>query len=445
MQRVADAARYPAIGASVNLKGKLSTLGKPLPRAEPPPSTQATLALLRERMAQILAPHRGCQVAEPPPAPRWTAPEGTAGGDDFSDLPFVVETTDHGTLWRRQQVLAPSSHVGRIPLEAARDASGQMLALLALCPELAECAPSRALFLDTETTGLGGAGAMAFLVGLAWFEGSGQLVLEQLLLREPADEPALLCHLSRRLDHASVLVTYNGKTFDMPLLSSRFVMNRLPHPRVPPHLDLLHVARRLHKSRLGQCRLVSLESGVLGFERGPDVPGEEIPPLYSHYLRTGQASVLWPVVEHNAWDVMSMAALTGLYGEPVEVLHADDLVGLAQTLKRAGALAEADEVAERAVQRGAGPRARYVRGKIAKARGDKNRALADFESLSEELDDPGLRLELVKLYEHHVKQPLKALTLLERGTKESCASAQRRHERLTRKYMKSIGLSGYKR
>lgn len=427
----------------MSLKAKLSTLGTPLPRAETPPSTLATLELLRQRMAEILAPHRGCQTAkaDPPAVPRW-APQAPQGTEDFSDLPFVVENSAHGTLWRRQQSLPSSSHVGRIPLEAARDASARMLALLGLCPELAECPLDGALFLDTETTGLGGTGALAFLVGLAWFEGSGQLVLEQLLLREPADEAALLHHLGQRLDRASMLVTYNGKTFDMPLLSSRFVMNRMSLPRVPPHLDLLHVARRLHKARLGQCRLVSLESGVLGFERGPDVPGEEIPPLYTHYLRTGQASVLWPVVEHNAWDVMSMAALTGLYGEPVEALHADDLVGLAQTLKRAGALAAAEEVAERAVQRGAGPRARYVRGRIAKARGDKNRALADFESLSEELDDPALRLELAKLYEHHVKAPLKALSMLERGTGEPLASAQRRHERLLRKYMKQKELRG---
>lgn len=420
----------------MNLKGKLSTLATPIQRPEPPPSTSATLAVLRQRMAEILAPHRPDRVAEPVlPPPIWTPPEA---GEDLSELPFVLEPTEHGTLWRRRQLLAPSSHVGRIPLEAARDASAQMLALLALCPDLGGCALERALFLDTETTGLGGTGALAFLVGLAWFNGSGQLVLEQLLLRQPADEAALLHHLTHRFAAASMLVTYNGKTFDMPLLSTRFVMNRLPAPRTLPHLDLLHVARRLHKGRLGQCRLVSLESGVLGFERGPDVPGEEIPPLYTHYLRTGQASVLWPVVEHNAWDVMSMAALTGLYGEPVEALHAEDLIGVAQTLKRAGALEQADEVADRAVQRGAGPRARYVRGKIAKARGDKNRALADFESLAEELDDPGLRLELAKLYEHHVKAPLKALTMLDRGTGESLVSAQRRRERLNKKYLKLI-------
>lgn len=420
----------------MDIKGKLSTLGTPLLRPEIAPGSAATLALLRERMAEILAPHRSCQVVEPvriaPPPPL------ALDAEDFSELPFVVEPTDAGPLWRRQQLLAPSSHVGRIPLEAARDASSQMLALLALCPELSGCALDRALFLDTETTGLGGTGAMAFLVGLAWFDASGRLVLEQLLLREPADETALLLHLSRRLREASLLVTYNGKTFDMPLLATRFVMNRLTAPPFPPHLDLLHVARRLHKDRLGQCRLVSLESGVLGFERGPDIPGEEIPPLYSHYLRTGRANVLWPVVEHNAWDVMSMAALTGLYGEPIEALHADDLVGLAKTLKRAGALEAADQVAERAVQRGAGPRARFVRGQIAKARGDKNRALADFEGLSEEVDDARVRLELAKLYEHHVKAPLKALTMVERGTGEPEILIERRRERLIKKHLKSI-------
>jgi hypothetical protein len=316
-----------------------------------------------------------------------------------------------------------------------------MLALLALSPELSDRALSGALFLDTETTGLGGSGAVAFLVGLAWFEPGGQLVLEQLLLREPGDEPAMLRHLGRRLQRASLLVTYNGKSFDMPLLLGRYVMNRLPEPAPVPHLDLLHVARRLHKARLGQCRLVSLESGVLGFERGDDIPGCDIPPLYGHYLRTGDGGVLWPVVEHNAWDVMSMAALTGLYGEPVEALHPLDLVGVARTLKRAGALAEASRVAERAVELGAGASALLVRGQIAKARGDKARALVDFELLSEELDDARVRLELAKLYEHFVKQPLRALDMLERGTGELPKNCERRRQRLMLKILKSQELS----
>lgn len=423
----------------MDIKGKLSTLASPLPRPSVEAETTTRLAQLREQMAALLARGgAGAPAASPPPMLRRfdDAPE-------LSDLPFVVERTAAGPLWRRHQQLAPSAHVGRIPLEAARDASSEMLALLALSPELCGCAIQGALFLDTETTGLGGTGAMAFLIGLAWFEPDGHLVLEQLLLRQPADETAMLRYLSQRLASASVVVTYNGKTFDLPLLISRFVMNRLEEPRLPPHLDLLHVARRLHKDRLGQCRLVSLESGVLGFERGEDdIPGAEIPPLYSHYLRTGDGAVLWPVVEHNAWDVMTMAALTGLYGEPFEALHAEDLVGVARTLRRAGALEQADRAAERAVERGAGPRALFVRGQIAKARGDKNRALADFERLSAEIDDARVRLELAKLYEHHVKQPLKALDMVQLGTGEGAEQLQRRRERLMVKYSKLLNNSG---
>src|SRR5690606_20452066 len=144
--------------------------------------------------------------------------------------------------------------------EAARDACPEMLALLALDPDVGTCDPSGALFLDTETTGLGGAGSVAFLVGLGAFDARGRLVLEQLLLRAPEDEAALLDYLVGRLEQASLLITYNGKTFDMPLLGCRFVMHRIPAPKAIPHLDLLHVARRLHKERLGQCRLISLRS-----------------------------------------------------------------------------------------------------------------------------------------------------------------------------------------
>lgn len=426
----------------MNIKGKLSTLASPLPRPSVEAETHARLALLREQMAALLARGGVTSPTAGAPHPHLTVRPELGDARELSDLPFIVETTEGGRLWRRHQQLAPSTHVGRIPLEAARDASAEMLALLALSPGLARCCLDGALFLDTETTGLGGTGAVAFLVGLAWFDASGHLVLEQLLLRQPTDEPAMLRHLAGRLARASLLVTYNGKTFDMPLLLTRFVMNRLDEPELPPHLDLLHVARRLHKDRLGQCRLISLESGVLGFERGEDIPGSEIPPLYGHYLRTGEGSILRPIVDHNAWDVMSMAALTGLYGEPLEVLHAEDLVGVARTLRRAGALDAANRAAERAVARGAGPRALFVRGQIAKARGDKNRALLDFEQLSAEIDDARVRLELAKLYEHHVKQPLKALSMVEQGTGEGDQQLQRRRERLLRKHMKLLKLSG---
>ncbi len=417
----------------MDIKSKLSTLATPLESREAAATPGETLAILRRRMQELLE-------REPlvPPSGGVGVPLGPAPDSDCSDLPFVIEHTDRGVLWRRQETLAPSTHVGRIPLEAARDASSEMLALLALSPELVACRLDRALFLDLETTGLGGSGSLAFLVGLAWFDANGQLVIEQLLLRDPGDEPAMLEHLAERVTRSSLLVTYNGKTFDMPLLMTRYLMNRLPEPPRRPHLDLLHVARRLHKQRLGQCRLISLESGVLGFERREDdIPGGEIPPLYNHYLRTGDGGVLAPVVDHNAWDVMSMAALTGLYGEPLEALHCTDLVGLARTLHRAGALEQAVHVADRAVERGAGPSALFLRGQLAKARGDKGNALADFERLSQEVDDPRVRLELAKLYEHHVKAPLKALHLVELGTGEKPLQVQKRRERLALKAIKS--------
>ena len=158
-----------------------------------------------------------------------------------------------------------------------------------------------------------------------------------------------------------------------------------------------------------------------------------MPARYAHFLRTGDEQALAMVVEHNAWDVASMAALVGLYGEPVELLAPDDLACLARTLKRGKALDLAHQVAERAISRGAGPNGYRVRGEIAKARGDRDAALADFEHLSREVDDPALRLELAKLYEHHVKAPEKALEVVLAGTGEAEPALARRRSRLEKK------------
>jgi hypothetical protein len=274
------------------------------------------------------------------------------------------------------------------------------------------------------------------LVGLAWFETSGRLVLEQLVLPDPGGEKALLRQLRNRIEAASSLVSFNGKAFDLPLLQSRCIMNRLPPFALPPHLDLLHVARRLHRARLGQCRLTHVEAEVLGFLREDDIEGNEIGARYGHFLRTGEREALRAIVEHNAWDVMSMAALVGLYGEPVPALHPDDLVGLARTLKRAGALSAATAAADRAIDEGAGPEALRARGLIFKARGDRERALRDFESFAQAVEDPAARLELAKLYEHFVKRPDKALQMLELGTAEQPAQAEKRRGRLLQKLSK---------
>jgi len=347
-------------------------------------------------------------------------------------LPFFERDTALGCVSWRSELLKPSHYVGRIPTSAAHAADPALLALLALDPKLASLDPRTALYLDTETTGLGGSGALAFLIGMAWFDGD-QLRLEQVLLRSPADERAGLELVAERIEQASFLVTYNGKSFDLPLLASRRVMTRAPALAVRPHLDLLHVARRLHRTRLGACRLTLLESEVLGFERGPDVQGADIPARYSHFLRTGDEAALTDVVEHNALDVVSMAALVGLYGEPLTSLHEQDLVSLARTYHRAGDAQRTDEALEYALERGAGRHAIRARGEIAKARGERAQALVDFESLAADLDDSSARLELAKLYEHFAKEPLKALKLALIGTAETTEAQSRRVSRLSRK------------
>jgi len=382
------------------------------------------LVALRAQMERILG-------REPRPRPKRVEP-------DIVELPFLRKETNSGPVFRRLERLRSSYHVGRMPVDAALGASAEALALLALDPALALVAPDRALYLDTETTGLGGSGTIAFLVGLAWFD-DGQLVIEQLLLRRPSEEAALLECVAERIEAASALVTFNGKAFDIPTLCGRYVMNRLPEPPTRPHLDLLHVARRLHRSRVGSCTLRAVEGEVLGFVRDADIDGVDVAPRYGHFLRTGDESVLGPVIEHNAWDVVSMAALVGLYGEPLGALHHDDLVGLARTYRRARAFEHAVVAADAAVSRGAGVEGLRIRGEIAKARGDRQRALADYEALAGAVDDAAARFELVKLYEHFVKEPARALEVLARGTGELPEAVERRRARLERKAAKRQG------
>ena len=393
----------------------------PAPSALSSPSG-SVLEDLRARMDAILARTRAEPKREPPRV-------------DIADLPFCVEDTTAGPLHSRIVRHGGEHRIGRIPIAPARRADANLLALLALDPRL---------YLDTETTGLGpGAGTVAFLVGLAWFDQGRDgmppaLVVEQLLVRRLGEEGPVLARVAERLRAASMLVTFNGKSFDMPVLRTRFVMGRLEIPPEPPHFDLVHVARRLHKGRGVGATLGAVEREVLGFVRENDVPSGEVSACYLHFLRTGDPRALMGVVEHNAWDVVSMAALVGLYGEPLEgtQLEAGDLVGVARTLKRAGVADLAYEVADTAVARGAGNDATRARAEIAKARGDKARALADFETLAESVDDPSVRLELAKLYEHHAKDVTRALALVEAGTGEKSDSRVRRETRLRRKLEK---------
>ncbi len=171
--------------------------------------------------------------------------------------------------------------------------------------------PDEWLFLDTETTGLsGGSGTYPFLVGLAWWDGGG-LEIEQLFMREYSEERSLLFALRERIAQRPVLVTFNGKSFDWPLLETRYRMSRklsLPIPRA--HLDFLHPARNLWRLRLGSVRLSELERHVLGWDRGADLLSGLIPQIYFDYLRGGPPERLVPVLNHNQMDLRGLAALS---------------------------------------------------------------------------------------------------------------------------------------
>jgi len=171
--------------------------------------------------------------------------------------------------------------------------------------------PEQWLFLDTETTGLaGGSGTYAFLVGLAWWEGGG-LQIEQFFMRDYSEERSLLFALAERIAVRPVLVTFNGKSFDWPLLETRYRMSRKISPPTPrAHLDFLHPARNLWRLRLGSVRLSELERHVLGWDRGADVLSDLIPRIYLDFVRGGSPERLIPVFNHNQMDLRGLAALS---------------------------------------------------------------------------------------------------------------------------------------
>jgi len=165
------------------------------------------------------------------------------------------------------------------------------------------------IFLDTETTGLGGAGTMAFLVGIGYFD-KENFVVKQLFMRDYDEEPAMLSYLENELASRKGLITFNGKSFDWNLLNSRFISNRIKlRLNDPVHLDLLHISRTIWKRKLQSCRLISLEENLLGLKRNDDIPGYLIPAAYFKYVNDRNAKDMKRVLEHNKLDIISMVAL----------------------------------------------------------------------------------------------------------------------------------------
>ncbi|MEO6796862.1 MAG: ribonuclease H-like domain-containing protein [Candidatus Dormibacter sp.] len=239
------------------------------------------LDALRARLAELGARHARRAASRAPQA----APIGTS-----------TEETPFGPVAVREEWFAEDD----APATEA----------LARCLGLEPTALESPLYLDTETTGLsGGSGVVAFLIGLAWRDGDG-IRLAQYFLQDLDQEPALLWAVGQRVSRAGCLVTYNGRTFDWPLLQTRLVMRRVrPAWSVAFHLDLLPIARRIFRPRLPDCALQTIEQAVLDLHRHEDLPGWMIPGRYFAWLRGAGPDAMEPIFAHNRQDVLSMARL----------------------------------------------------------------------------------------------------------------------------------------
>ena len=263
---------------------------------------------------------------------------------DRGDFGGIVIQGTHGEFVLKRTVYAFNSYYGNIPLSDLLSATFQDIQWWTRLD--GDISLEDIIFLDTETTGLaGGTGTIAFLIGLGYITKDG-LVVEQYLMRDFDEELPMLTAVMDVLQRYKVLVTFNGKSFDWPLLESRIIYSRLRSISwEDAHLDLLHTARRLWSMRLDSCSLISLEENILGKNRIGDISGALIPNIYLDYLNTRKPDDMLQVIQHNEWDIIAMAAIlahiTGLYNNHSDRCDAYELYGIARDLEREQRITEA--------------------------------------------------------------------------------------------------------
>ncbi|NLN69936.1 MAG: hypothetical protein GX142_04010 [Chloroflexi bacterium] len=284
------------------------------------------------------------------------------------------------------------------------------------------------VFLDTETSGLaGGTGTYAFQIGAARFKDDG-FHLAQFFMRHPGEEPALLMGLSNFIAGMQAVVTYNGKTFDLPLLNTRFTLMGLPNPFAGvDHFDLLPLARRLWRIRLESRTLGAVENHILGVKRGvEEVPGYLIPEIYFEYLRSQDARPLSEIFYHNAVDILSLAGLfthmACLLHEPhsKEVQHAEDIVSLGRFFEATGDFSQAKALYKKALAKDLPMELlRDTRSRLSfilKRTGNWEAALNLWQQAAQDQELFAFE-ELAKYYEHHAKDPDTAYFWASKGKK----------------------------
>lgn len=316
--------------------------------------------------------------------------------------------------------------------------------------------PNHLLFLDTETTGLnGGAGTVVFEIGLGWIEPRG-MVIRQYVMRDYHEEAAMLEEIAAIFRRFDIVVSFNGKSFDLPLLESRMTMNRIRLAVTTwHHFDLLHAVRRVYRLRLGRCNLARLEEAVLGRAREDDLPGALVPQRYFDYLKTKEFALLEDVLRHNLQDVQSLAELTGhlcaVFRDPQILAHPQDILGVGKTLLRTGNREKGRKCLRIIGYSSVSAQAHMLLSMSYKKERDWNEALASWQTMIVRGEGGALPyIEMAKYYEHVEKNneralacAMRALTqvlnegLLGDNTSQTERDVQKRITRLKGKIMRN--------
>jgi uncharacterized protein len=345
-----------------------------------------------------------------------------------------VVHNERGAFFQVDQDVHLDTWHGSLSLSRFRGVDPAAVPVLSGDPTLAGFDLHRAAFLDTETTGLaGGTGTAAFLVGVG-FVRDDRFHVRQYVMRDYEEEAALLSSLAEDLRGFRHLVTFNGRTFDVPLLESRYRLCRARFPLAKAfHLDLLAPARRLWKERLVSCRLQSLETALLAYVRHEDVPGDEIPRIYFDYVRRRDGRPLRRVLEHNRLDVVSLAALALLASEWVQEERAEDprdVFSLGRVFEGAAQYERSEALYRRVLDREDGPLrvATLVRlAARAKRIGDHETAFGLWSEAAAGGNARAWR-ELAVHHEHRTRDLHAALVAAEKGLRSVMRATQPRLE-----------------
>ncbi len=350
---------------------------------------------------------------------------------------------------------------GQIPIAMGLQIPGTILAFLSRDSAFEALDLGTAVFLDLETTGLaGGTGTVPFLVGLGYFR-DDRFKVTQFFLNELAEEGLLVEQVSRFVRDMGFksVITYNGKAFDVPLLETRFALHRTPFAvRDLPHLDFLFSARQLWKHKYDSCRLSNLAYQIAQAERSDDIPGEEIPTRYFQYIRSGDFSLVEPIITHNQEDILALlsvvvagAVLVDRNRETAERGEADamDLFGVAKLFESAGDTARSAALLEKALEGRLTAEVSHTARKKLSHHFKKNQDWDKAVSLWQQMgcgDQADSFRELAMYFEHKVKNYEEAIRAAEEGLAVSMGRSlsdqrdfEKRLERLRGKVRKQKG------